>query len=153
MGNASRKEKKKQEARQQTISEEKQTKEKHKIIARNNDSSNDTPIKRLTTALEHYSDLDIIHNNKHRDLFMDFIENKYPQLLDDFIILTKETNEKLYQIQQTLIKNNKFTKCDINNCDFTSRHVNERGIHNKSALDPTLNFYKHTMDSLHFYIF
>eukprot|EP01084_Bolivina_argentea_P264501 448052_1 len=34
------------------------------------DESKDIFIKRLSTALKYYSQLDIINNNKHKDLFM-----------------------------------------------------------------------------------
>ncbi len=117
----------------------------------NDESKADIFIKRLTTALKYYSQLDIINNNKHKDLFINFIQQKYTQLIDDFTLLTKQNKEKLYSIQQLLIKNEDFKICDIKKCNFSTRHSNE--INENIQMDPILNFYKITMDSLHFYIF
>eukprot|EP01084_Bolivina_argentea_P253538 425920_1 len=119
--------------------------------SQNDESENDIFIKRLSTALKYYSQLDIINNSKHKDLFMHFIQQKYTQLIDDFTRLTKENKEKLYSIRELLIKNEDFKICDIKKCNFSTRHSNE--INENIQMDPILNFYKITMDSLHFYIF
>eukprot|EP01084_Bolivina_argentea_P253540 425928_1 len=114
-------------------------------------SSKDIVIKRLSKALQYYSCLDIMNNNKHRNSFSHFVLQKYSQLIDDFAILTKLSKEELYKIQESLIKDGDFKGCDISKCEFARRHGNNNN--DKNVLDPTLNFYKITMDSLHFYIF
>eukprot|EP01084_Bolivina_argentea_P074168 134566_1 len=126
------------------------TETKHNITdfstfdAQNDESKKDIFIKRLSTALKYYSQLDIINNKKDKDLFMDFIQQKYTKLIDDFTLLTKQNKEKLYSIQQLLIKNEDFKICDIKKCNFSTRHSNE--INENIQMDPILNFYKITMD-------
>eukprot|EP01084_Bolivina_argentea_P044780 82392_1 len=111
----------------------------------------DIIINRLSKALEYYLCLDIMNNNEHRNLFCHFVQQKYTQLIDDFAVLTKISKEKLYEIQESLINDGNVKGCDINKCDFAMRHGNNNN--DKNTLDATLNFYKITMDSLHFYMF
>eukprot|EP01084_Bolivina_argentea_P010880 20301_1 len=117
------------------------------------ESAHSTPIQRLSSALKYYSFLDIIHNENDRNLFNNLIQ-RYNKLIDDFTILIKYNKQKLYDIQQTLIKNGDFIICDVKKCDFTARHANQSETEQtNSPLDPILEFYKTTMDSLHFYLF
>eukprot|EP01084_Bolivina_argentea_P010879 20299_1 len=114
----------------------------------------DSVIKRLSITLQYYSHLDIINNNKDRDSFSVFIQERYNKLVDDFSILIKQDKKRLYDIQQSLINEGGFDVCDIMKCDFAGRHGNENyDNNNENMLDPILYFYKITMDSLHFYIF
>eukprot|EP01084_Bolivina_argentea_P306808 530231_1 len=115
------------------------------------ESTNGKVIRRLSAALKYYSSLDIINSNEDRDLFSDFIQNKYELLIDDFAVLTKVNKKELYKIQKALIDNGDFQKCDIEKCDCRNDSINNNQKNN--VLDPTLNFYKITMDSLHFYMF
>ncbi len=110
-------------------------------------------IERLSIALKYYSHLDVINNEEDRNKFNILIQ-KYDKLIDDFTILIKKSKQQLYEIQQSLFKNSIFQICDITKCDFTTRHSNQNEMQNiNNGLDPILDFYKLTMDSLHFYIF
>ena len=115
-----------------------------------------TPINRLLSALKYYSMLDIVNNTKHQDIFNDFINNIYgQQLINDYIHLINEHAQDLEEIHSSIINNKMFSKCNIKTCHFTSRHESEKDNdgNKKNALDPVLDFYKQTMDGLHFYLF
>ncbi len=75
---------------------------------RDNDSSEDNAIKRLSNALKCYSDLDILNNDNDKNSFNHFIQ-EYNAFIDDFTILIKRNKQTLYEIQQSLIKNDGFT--------------------------------------------
>eukprot|EP01084_Bolivina_argentea_P184987 319029_1 len=117
--------------------------------------SNSDEFTRLSEALKYYSKLNIINNNKHRDLFTNFMQQTYKCFVDDFTTLVKISKEDLYKIKESLMKDGSFEKCDIRKCEFATRHgnINSDNSNNKNPLDPILDFYKMSMDSLHFYIF
>eukprot|EP01084_Bolivina_argentea_P291447 500911_1 len=109
-------------------------------------------IKRLSTALKYYSLLDIISNSKNQKLFADFTKKVYTQLLDDYVHLVNHHADDLNHINKMLKNRKRFGECDVKKCQFTSRHY-ENGNNNNISLDPTLQFYVETLDSLHFYFF
>eukprot|EP01084_Bolivina_argentea_P109283 195332_1 len=106
-------------------------------------------INRITAALNYYSTLNINDNIEHQNLFTEFVNDIYDQLLDDFIHLTTHQLEDI---------NQEFTQCDVMRCEYTSRHhENNHGIEHEEKefqlSDPIFDFYKRTMDGLHFYLY
>eukprot|EP01084_Bolivina_argentea_P211248 359363_1 len=109
---------------------------------------------RLLLALEYYSKIDILQNQDDRNFFDHFMNEIYCQLLDDYNHFINHHSSELEQITQSLKSKN---KCQVTNCQFTTRHyrcnVAERKITTNDELDTLLDFYRQTMDSLHFYLF
>ena len=124
------------------------------------DHTNCTSIRRLLAALKYFSVLNITNNRNRCDIFNDFINDVYGrQLLDDYTHLLNEHSQELQKIHASIINTKQFSKCEIKTCHFTSRHqgsghqeIDANNI-NGETLDTKLNFYKQTMDSLHFYLF
>jgi len=107
-------------------------------------------LKRLFIALKYYSLLNIIDNEIHREVFINFVKEVYNNnLINDYIHLITDHQHQIELIYKTFPQ-----KCDIKQCQFTSRHHKTSSSDNNSKLsDPLLNFYKETMDSLHFYCY
>eukprot|EP01084_Bolivina_argentea_P228751 386266_1 len=108
-------------------------------------------LKRIHQSLLYYDKLDIINNQKHQQLFEYFINEIYYQIIDDFIHLNNQHCHQLQQINESL------EECTITECQYTMRHheVDDNAANNdgnNNTLNHTLNFYKQTMDSLHFYL-
>eukprot|EP01084_Bolivina_argentea_P038061 70380_1 len=112
-----------------------------------------TAIKRLTCGLQYYSILDIMKNTQHQDMLKDFFSNIYKNMFNDLIHLTCNHTEHLYEIKKMLIHKKSFSPCEISRCDFTLRHNESFENDESNVLDQTINLYKETMDSLHFYVF
>eukprot|EP01084_Bolivina_argentea_P279992 478746_1 len=81
-----------------------------------------TPLQRLVSGLKYYSLLNISTNTIHQDIFANFIDEIYCELIDDYNHLDDIHNDQLEQIHQMLIQSKTFTKCQINKCAFTARH-------------------------------
>ena len=119
------------------------------------DFRNCVSIKRLLASLNYYTVLDIVKNEQHRNIFSNFFDTIYNvELLNDYNHLINNHGQQLEQMNASLVK------CDIKTCNFTTRHQDredkhrfDRNNHNKNVLDPKLDFFKQTMDSLHFYLF
>ena len=110
-------------------------------------------LKRLITALKYYSLLNVISNNNDKQIFLNFIKCIYKSFLDDYNHLIRKHDKQLQQINQLLIKHKLFASCNILKCQFTARHHKERDDDgNKNAFDAQFEFFKKTMDSLHFYL-
>eukprot|EP01084_Bolivina_argentea_P226124 382004_1 len=110
-------------------------------------------VKNLVHASQYYSSLNIINNAEDQNVFIHFIRNTYTHLLNDYNhLVTKHNN--LDQINKAIINNKEYGKCDIKTCSFTARHhqTKTQNTDSRKALDNVLNFYKITMDSLHFYL-
>eukprot|EP01084_Bolivina_argentea_P078022 141570_1 len=100
---------------------------------------------RLFNALKYYSMID--NNNKNdKEIFNQFINTIYVQLLDDYTHFINYHSCELEIVYNQLINKSMFGLCDINTCKFTSRHQ----LHHTQNIS---QFNKRTMDSLHFYIF
>ena len=102
-------------------------------------------IKRLCTALTYYSKLDIQKEND-QNILINFMQQIYDQYLNDYIHLVNIHCHQIEEIHKSLTNN----VCDIKKCVFTSRHNKSKS---NQINDPTLNLYKITMDSLHFYLY
>ena len=117
-------------------------------------------LNRLISALEYYSNLEIISNQIHQDIFMQFIDNIYSQLLNDYNHLIRVHETDLEDINKWIIDPEfstfRIKECDLRTCNFTSRHQNKNQDQELTSIadaDNSFNFWQHTMDSIHFYLF
>ena len=109
--------------------------------------------KRLSVALKYYQCLDISNNQQHRDVFINFVEEVYPHLLNDIVHFHNNHGHEIEIISNNFMDIYGFSNCDTTNCSFTSRHHRHGVNHNQTQIDLNLEFYQQSMDALHFYIF
>ena len=115
-------------------------------------------IHRLLSALRYYSTLKLQSNKDHQEIFTSFINEiyKHPLLIQDFNhFQTRHSNHQLSDIIKYAKETGLTSACDIDSCDYSSRHyrVNIPSNTTKtSKMDPHLQLYANTMDSLHFYL-
>ena len=113
-------------------------------------------INRVIHSLSYYTALNTESNKEGRETFVDFIQNIYPNYLNDIIHLTTIHDQDLQKIHLELFSKYGFKKCDIKSCILTDRHyrggdrTNNNGNHNK--IDPMFLHYQNEYDSLHHYI-
>eukprot|EP01084_Bolivina_argentea_P283193 484958_1 len=106
---------------------------------------NCTAINKLLVSLKYFELLDVMNKQKDRDLFCNFIQQGYPRIFDDYSHLAIKHSNEVNEIDISVVK------CDdIEQCVFTQRHQNVAASDDK--LDPKIKFYKHVMDSLHFFV-
>ncbi len=67
-------------------------------------------VKRICMALKYYSLLNIIKNKKHQNVFNKFINDIYPNILEDKTHLMQKHSHQIENIYESLIQNNIFTK-------------------------------------------
>eukprot|EP01084_Bolivina_argentea_P153801 268149_1 len=126
---------------------------KNKVNANESECNNNkgftkcAAMSRLIIALKYYSMLDI-HNVEDREFFRNFMDVIYYQVIDDYIHFNNHHTHELETINIHLING---SDCQISSCVFASRH-HEIETH-QHIPDDIVNFYKQTMDSLHFYLF
>ena len=113
------------------------------------------PLQRLIKCLEYYQSLNVIKNKENHKIFEKFICEIYTEYLNDFNHLMTIHNNQIYEINQILLKLNTFNKCDDKSCSFTSSHYTALQIEDKSEIsgDYKYEFFKQSIDSLHFYLF
>ena len=124
------------------------------------DENNENPtqscsaIKRLIIGLKYYSLLNVITNEDHKQIFISFIKSVYTKFLDDYNHLIGRHDKQLEKINKSLIQDASFGDCKISKCQFATRHHKERQNNNddNNNFDGQFEFYKTTMDSLHFYL-
>eukprot|EP01084_Bolivina_argentea_P298540 514477_1 len=109
------------------------------------ESTNCSSLQRILTAASYYSKLNIIDNDTHYALFDDFIHNIYFDLINDYIHFNNQHSHAIETI------NNALPECNINDCKFTQRH-HETVKKDEPLSDSNLNFYRQTMDAVHFYL-
>ena len=112
------------------------------------------PLQRLVYSLKYYQLLNITVNTENKSIFENFINEIYKHFLDDYGHLTTKHKQHSYQINQMLLNSQYFVDCNISKCSYTSRHhlsttKKEENIDSESRIQ----FFKETMDSLHFYFF
>eukprot|EP01084_Bolivina_argentea_P262211 443365_1 len=112
-------------------------------------------MKRLLEGLKFYSGLKITENANDKKIWNKFINEEYDNLIDDYIHFNNQHSHELERINNDITnKDSGFNECKISDCVFTSRHHNNQPSKtDENTLTPTENFYKMTMDSLHFYLF
>ncbi len=116
---------------------------------------------RLTTALKYYDILKTSDSKISQDIFTQFCDAMYVDLLDDVAHFNAEHAYEIKPILAELIQKYGFKICRVNDCVFTNRHYDERRpfhvISNKKSnpadTDPEYIFYEQIMDAFHFNIF
>ena len=112
-------------------------------------------IRRLLCSLKYYASLNIMESGADRDIFTHFINDVYGDaLIPDYIHLINKHGMELQEINSSIISSKMFPECDIKKCQFTARHqeIDDYDSSNPLISDPKLNFFKQTMDGLHFYL-
>eukprot|EP01084_Bolivina_argentea_P266302 451646_1 len=98
-------------------------------------------LNRLLNALKYYNMLDITTDSKHQQLFEEFIDTTYYDLINDYIHFTQQHFHQIEKINNVLL-----TKCNImHKTTADSLHVN-------NSMSKR-NFYKQTMDNVHYYLY
>eukprot|EP01084_Bolivina_argentea_P084030 152082_1 len=131
-------------------------KEKDKTVglACNEDYTKCQAMRRLFAALKYYSMFNIMDNEDHREIVNKLMENTYDQFINDYIHFNNHHTHEIETIHNEIINNNSlFTECNIKLCSFTTRHHRNNTQQNQNLLSKRLNFFKKTMDSLHFHLF
>eukprot|EP01084_Bolivina_argentea_P260797 440542_1 len=109
---------------------------------------------RLTSGLKYYSLLNISDNELSHDIFTQFCNDIYSNLLNDYNHTITIHSNQLEAISSVLIKSNLFSKCDINLCSFNTRHYNNnrRQINDKKE-DAKFRFFREIFDNVHNFVF
>ena len=121
-----------------------------------NDHQTCATITRLSEALKHCHNLDIIDNSQHQEAFIRFINEVYLNLVNDYIHLHKHHGHQIEDIYNDFINRRGFKICDIKQCLKSYRHhrvISDETKQIQLFRDPNLEFHKQTMDGIHFYIF
>ena len=113
-------------------------------------------INRLLSSLRYYQSLELQTSIDHQEIFTSFANEVYrhPILIQDFHHFQKEHDEQLQHIMEYAIANGLSTKCNINTCNYASRHYRVKDSKKHHVrMDPNLRFYADSLDSFHFYLF
>eukprot|EP01083_Nonionella_stella_P185725 677925_1 len=131
---------------------------KSKTKCKSTTSGSCPSIKRLRCALKYYHSLDVECNEDHQQNMVQFCNETYTSLIDDFIHIIIEHNTNLepatwqYQLEP----------CSLLHCRSLRRHHRDRrtetiltdGIQiHDFAHDDEFVFYRDTMDSVHCYLY
>eukprot|EP01083_Nonionella_stella_P088851 247869_1 len=109
----------------------------------------------LLVALKHYSMLKMNANTsvyQKKEALTRFVNDVYKGLIDDYIHFKEHHGHELEQITDGLIQSSKLMLCDLNKCEFTTRHYQATRNHTITT-DSNLTFYEETFDGLHFHLF
>ena len=89
--------------------------------------SNCYEIRRIISALIFYSTTDPINNKKHESKFMEYFNEIYPELLDDYIHIMDHHQYDMEQVLKVLKSDMELlSECNINNCVAIKRHFRDR---------------------------
>ena len=100
-------------------------------------------------------------NQTHQNELVNFCQNTYPTLLDDYIHIVNlhhheiDKISNLFQNKDSSNTNPTSIDCDINNCQFFARNhrlTSDQSIQD-SNLDDDYLFYRNILDTIHCYIF
>lgn len=118
-----------------------------------NDHHNCPSLLRLATTLTYYSYINNSNKAWFRYNFTRFITQVHTNLIDDYIHFINQHGHQIEDIHEDFVNNYGFNNCNIKTCTFTSRHHGLASNLYDVDNDRVFEFYKSTMDSLHFYIF
>ena len=113
-------------------------------------------IQRLLCSLKYYTLLNSQDSTQNKAIFNQFIMDIYKyQMIDDFNHMTHQHGQELDQIMEHCINEYKFIRCDIDTCDYSSRHyrVSNDQHKSKNKMEPQELIYCDTLDSIHYYLF
>eukprot|EP01083_Nonionella_stella_P095456 268033_1 len=116
------------------------------------DQDSDDPIegcivvKRLVVALAYHSRLDVQNSKQGQQIFIAFIKDVYPHILEDYAhLVNKHTN--LEAINNALTDKKVFDGCEATKCACTARHQSrETTKPSQQSMDVTVQFYSQLMD-------
>ena len=116
----------------------------------NNPIGQCSAVKRVLSALEMYSQMDI-YSMEQQGEFIKYMNDEYQGFLDDYIHLMSAHSRHLEMINSSL------KPCDISQCSHTARrHFKDDILDGKGqdgSEDVSFRFYSSIMDSLHFYLY
>eukprot|EP01083_Nonionella_stella_P084435 233725_1 len=111
-------------------------------------------MERLISSSQYCSMLKKKNTADSDETLISFMENVYngkgQRIIDDYIHFKEHHEHELERINQDLMESNRFGDCDITDCDFTTRHMDEESA---STGDAKLSFYGDIFDGLHFHLF
>ena len=83
---------------------------------------------RIISALTFYSTIDPINNKKHESKFMEYCNEIYPELLDDYVHIMDNHQNDIEQVLKSRIRSDTelMHHCNIQNCVAISRHYRDR---------------------------
>ncbi len=114
--------------------------------------------KRIIKALQYYDTLDVENNENDKDKLINFSENIYKGLLNDFIHFIEYHNDsiQLEQVSNILQKAYNFKTCDVTKCGKAIRHNRDK-THDEQKYngkeDETFVFYRDLFDQIHCYLY
>jgi len=110
------------------------------------------PLLRLCVAMRYF---DILRELKwseeiKRNLFIEFNQTIYLQLIDDTAYLVQKHSEDIQQIHREWITSYGLAECAVSDCSKTTRH-HQRGRAVED--DSDFSFYRSLFDRVHFFVF
>merc|ERR1719382_1808469 len=82
--------------------------------------ANCTHLQRICNGLRFYESLREV--NQLEELLVDYVETKYPQLIDDSIHLIRSHNHQLIQIGEEMSSKSQSLSCELAQCAKMRRH-------------------------------
>ena len=123
-------------------------------------SSNCYQILRMISSLIFYSTIDPINNETHKEEFMKYCNDVYPEILNDYIHIMDHHQNDISGISQTIKRDIQLmNECDVQNCMALRRHYRNRdnSLLNKpeqnevsqDSMDFDLIFFIELLDCIH----
>ena len=124
---------------------------------------NCSALSRLMATLKYFQVLNVNESKDDADIFEHFINEVYVpvKLVDDYTHLMEEHEEDIYDLNQWILSSlNNNKKCNIEKCQHTYRHYNDKNDNNKdqnnnstTSCNPNLKFFFNLFDLMHFYLY
>eukprot|EP01084_Bolivina_argentea_P017237 32200_1 len=109
---------------------------------------------RILNGLKYHALLRIKDDTSSHDIFAEFCNTVYSELLNDWIHIISTHSQQLDKIHHHVLTNN-ISKCSLKHCKLASRHC-ERDTDNNEmtskSMDAKSLFYLDIMDTIHFYL-
>ena len=115
-------------------------------------------INRVIDALRFYQSLDM-KNTESNARLMQYCNEEYPSMLNDYIHLITKHNEHLEAIHESVTSYEDLQDCDVSDCKFIERHHRNRNsdksddINTTNPDDKTIEYYKDLFGTIHCYLF
>ena len=93
-----------------------------------NDNSLETcsALKWLIHGLKYYSLLNVTTDDRHKQIFINFVKCIYKKFLDDYNHFIQKHDKHLEHVNKSLIKDTSFGDCNVSKCKFATRHHEDR---------------------------
>eukprot|EP01084_Bolivina_argentea_P270583 460142_1 len=109
-------------------------------------------ISRMCEAMKFYQTIKHDMNNRAtQDKLITYCNESHASLVNDYVhIITYHNDNDLHYMANTLINDNNFMQCNINDCKCTKRYYGNRRINiNNEKQDSKYSVYKNIMDQMH----